>query len=255
MKNVTSTIQNSVLAVVTNYDFSDNADALKASLSTYFETLLIDSCSPIPPQTVDRIVPNLYYGGLWNESVKLGLASHKTWLLFVASDIQIPDVKLLANKIEDVLNNDRVGIYTPSLRNDSRIAFDYCYNTGTGKVRECYLCEGFFFLARIEILAKLYPVDVNDNQYGWGIDVMTAFHAYQSGMKVVVDDRVEIYHPASNHPIPIERAYQQVMKYLTASKAVDFLEKSKRLIERKKKLARIRKRLIEMIPLVQKTRS
>lgn len=110
-----------------------------------------------------------------------------------------------------------------------------------------------FFLARTEILAKLYPVNLHDNQYGWGIDVMTAFHTYKSGMKVVVDDRVEIYHPASCHPIPIDLALQQVLEYLADAEAIDFLDNSKKVIERKKKLARIGKRLIEMLPWVQKT--
>lgn len=253
MKQVTQSPQNSVLAVVANYDFSANADILKANLSAYFETVLVDSSSPNPPKTVDQIIPNFYYGGLWNESVRIALENQKQWLLFVASDIQIPDVKLLASKIQTMLDKDRVGVYTPSLHYDSRIAFDYCYNRGTGKIRECYLCEGFFFLARTEILAKLYPVSLDDNKYGWGIDVMTAFHAYQLGMKVVVDDRVEIYHPASSHPIPIDLAFQQVMKYLADAEAIDFLDNSKKIIERKKKLARIGKRLIEMLPWVQKT--
>jgi len=243
---------NSVLAVVTNYDFSDNADTLKASLSHYFETLLIDSSSPSPPKTADRTISNLYYGGLWNEAVKLTQEKEKHWLLFVASDIHIPDVKLLANCIQTVLGDNKIGVYTPSLRYDSRIAFDYCYNRGTGRVRECYLCEGFFFLARTEILAKLYPVDTRDNYYGWGIDIMTAFHAYQAGLKVMVDDQVEIYHPPSSHPISIEQAHQQSVKYLTTTKAISFLDRSKKRIEREKKLSRVGKRLINAIPWTRK---
>ncbi|MFB2974628.1 hypothetical protein [Microseira sp. BLCC-F43] len=245
-------MKKSAIAVVTNYDFSDNADAIKASLSPYFETILIDSSSPSPPRTVDLIVANLYYTGLWNESVRVALQKGKQWLLFVASDIQIPDVKLLADCIELVLAEKQIGVYTPSLRYDSRIAFDYCYNRGTGKVRECYLCEGFFFLARTDILAKLYPVDIQANTYGWGLDVMTAFHSYQAGLKVVVDDRVEIYHPASSHPIPVKEAYRQVRKYLKDANAIDFLERSKKIIKQKKKLDRIRKRLASMIPWVNK---
>lgn len=189
---------------------------------------------------------------MWNEAVKLALEKKKQWLLFIASDIQIADVKLLASRIKMVLVNNKIGVYTPSLRYDSRIAFDYCYNRDTGRVRECYLCEGFFFLARTEILAKLYPVDTQDNYYGWGIDIMTAFHAYQTELKVVVDDQVEIYHPSSSHPISIEQAYQQSVKYLTTAKAIEFLARSKRQIEREKKLSRVGKRLVNAIPWMRR---
>jgi hypothetical protein len=245
-------MNNSTLAIVANYDFSDNADLLKVNLSPYFETLLIDSSSPSPPKSADRIIPNLYYSGLWNEAVKLALEKKKQWLLFIASDVQISDVKLLASRVKMMLVNNKIGVYTPSLRYDSRIAFDYCYNRGTGRVRECYLCEGFFFLARTEILANMYPVDTRDNYYGWGIDVMTAFYTYEARLKVVVDDYVEIYHPSSIHPISIEQALQQSVRYLKMAKAIDFLDRSKRRIEREKKIYRVIKRLINIIPWIRK---
>lgn len=236
-------MQNSVLAVITNYAFSENADKLKANLAPYFETILIDSSSPSRPKNVDIVLPNLFYTGLWNESVRLASVKNKEWLLFVASDVEIPSVQLLYSRIQTAVNNDRIGIYTPSLRCDSRAAFGDCYNQRTSKLRECYLCEGFFFLARTKILEKVYPVSTKENEFGWGIDILSAYYAYKEGLRVVVDDQVEIYHPSSIHPISIDEAQKQVVKYLRDNNAYRFYRYSRRLLKYKRRIARITKHI------------
>jgi hypothetical protein len=207
-------MEETVLAIVANYDFSENADVLKACLSRYYKTLLLDNSSPTPPRTVDIILPNHRYVGLWNASVRLALDYNKQWLLFVASDIQIPDVDLLATCLRTVLKKSSVGIYTPSLKLDSRLAYPACFQRKTGKLRECYVTEGFFFLARTKILERLYPVALEVNRFGFGIDLMTAYNAYRTGYKVVVDDRVVIHHPAAIHATPNDQAVEEQMKYM-----------------------------------------
>jgi len=207
-------MEETVLAVVANYAFSENADVLKASLKPYYKTLLIDNSSPSTPRTADVILPNRRYTGLWNASVRLALEHHKPWLLFAASDVLIPETDLLASCIQTVLKNPSVGIYTPSLRADSRLSYPACFHRGTGKLRECFVTEGFFFLARTDILARLYPISVESNRFGFGIDLMSAYHAYRTGHRVIVDDRVVIYHPAAVHDTPAGMAVEEQMKYL-----------------------------------------
>lgn len=204
----------SVLAVVTNYDFSANADDLKARLAPYFETLLIDNSSPIPPRSADVILPNRHYTGLWNESVRLAIERDKQWLFFVAADVQIPDAACLAANLNRVSKKADIGVWTPSLRNDSRAYFTACFGRGTRGLRECYIVEGFCFLARTKVLAKLYPVDYEFNCYGWGIDVMTAYCAYRMGYKVAVDDRVTIYHPPSIHVTSTVIPQEQQIRFM-----------------------------------------
>ena len=243
-------VNGSVLAAITNYDFSDNADNLKKNMSVHFQSILIDSSSPIPPALVDVSIPNQYYVGLWNESVRLAIAMNKSWLLFLASDVLVPDMDLLAERIKAVVRRgNKVGVYTASLRHDSRIAYEYCYNRATASIREGFLCEGFFFLARTELLKKLYPVEAAYNKYGWGVDVAAACRAYEAGFKVVVDDLIEIYHPPSIHPISLEVANQEVMSYLGKVGALTFFERAKAVVETKKKLSAVLgNRLASKIP-------
>lgn len=204
----------SVLLVIANYDFSANADDLKIRLSPYFDTLLIDNSSPTPPTGADLILPNNQYTGLWNAAVRLALERQTEWLFFIAADIQIPTPERLAKCVEQVINKRSIGVYTPSLQRDSRAYFTACFGRDSGKLRECFMVEGFCFLARTAILKKLYPVDMALNSYGWGIDLMTAYHAYRSGYKVMVDDRVSIYHPASIHITSSTIPQEQQIRYV-----------------------------------------
>lgn len=207
-------MEDSVLAVVANYDFSDQADDLKRRFAAHFPTVLIDSGSPTPPRTADRILPNGFYTGLWNAAVGLARERGTPWLLFVASDVDVPDVAGVAAALRDVLRDRSVGIWTPSLRADSRLAHPACFARGTGGMRECLICEFFFFLARTDLLARLHPVDPAVNRYGWGIELLAAHHAYKAGRRVLVDDRVTIHHPASIHPISVEEADRQQLLHV-----------------------------------------
>lgn len=203
-----------LLCVIGNYGFSHEADLLKARLGSYLPTLLIDNCSPTPPQSADHILPNLYYPGLWNSAVKLALERNAYWLMFVASDVEIPRPELLAERVSHAIRKWRLGIYTPALTQDSRLAYPQCYDHGTGDYRECYISEGFFFLARTSILREIYPIDSARNKYGWGIDALACYHAYRRGLRVMVDDAVTIRHPKAIHDIDATTAQQQCTQYL-----------------------------------------
>lgn len=181
----------------------------------YFDTILVDNSSPIKPSLVDVVLPNAYYSGLWNAAVSAAVAAKKDWLLFVASDVQIPNIDLVATSIISACSNRYTGLYTPSLRPDSRLAYSACFTRGTGAIRECFVCEGFFFLVRTKIVARLHPVDPSLNMYGWGIDAFTAYMTYKMGYRCVVDDRAQIYHPAATHEISIEDAKVQSARFMT----------------------------------------
>jgi hypothetical protein len=226
-----------VLATVVNYDFSDNADDLKARLSPHFETVLIDSGSPTPPATVDMGIPNEYYAGQWNASVRLALERSKDWLLLVASDVQIPHPDVLATCIGEVTDDPCIGVYTASLKRGSRAAYPTCFHRGTGKIRECLVAEFFFFLARTDILQLLYPVPVEVVPYGSGIGIRACYHAYQMRRTVVVDDRVEIFHPASMHIPSDGEALRQYRQYVPLE-ARRFFRRSKRYLARRGRFAR-----------------
>ena len=242
-------MEDAVLAVVANYAFSNEADDLKARLKPHYETVLVDSGSPRPPRTTDISLPNVYYSGLWTEAVRVVLERRKPWLLFVASDVQVPDTNQLAASIRTVLGKPAAGVYTPSLRADSRLAFSACFCRGTGRIRECFVSEGFFFLVRTSIVEQLYPIDRVANLYGWGVDIMTAAEAYRRGRKVLVDDRVVIYHPAAIHAIPIEESLKQQTKYV-GDEGWRFLNWARQRGERPQRLSDVPRRVSEELSLV-----
>jgi hypothetical protein len=213
-------LSSEVLVSVTNYDFSDNADHLKRQFKKCFPTILVDSQSPYPPKTADFIIKNDYYPGLWNASVKHAIDNKFRWLMFVASDLQIKNVSLLCRRAHEVIRNDKIGSWTPSLKKGSRASFTALFNKDTDSIRECVLIEGFFFLSRVELLVPLYPID-QKNIYGWGVDVASCYLAFKSQMLVVVDDRIEIFHPESlnKHKIDDVRANEDWNNYLGSNVA------------------------------------
>jgi hypothetical protein len=209
-------LSNEIVTVITNYDFSENADKLKAEFAKYFHTFMIDAQSPNKPNFADIVIENTYYPGLWNASVEFALRHGFKWLMFVASDLQISNVKLLCERASVAVRNESIGIYTASLRKKSRSSWVNLYRRPFRvSIRECGLVEGFFFLARVEILAKIFPIP-HSNKFGWGMDVLSCYISYTHNRIVVVDDGVEIFHPSrlSKHDINDFLANEEAKKLL-----------------------------------------
>ena len=204
-----------ILVSVTNYDFNDNAVRLKNFFKDRFSTVLIDSTSPTSPEGVDFVVPNTHYPGLWNKSVELAINGSYDYLFFIASDVQFRDASLLFLCLDDVAERDDIYLWSPSLSQDSRFAFKSTGLRLSSGMRYCGVIEGFCFLARTEILEKIYPLS-SEIKYGYGVDIITALFAHQEG-KVVVDDRVTIYHPPrkKEHEIDEPFAQSEYRKYRT----------------------------------------
>jgi SAM-dependent methyltransferase len=206
-------LSNEICVAITNYDFSENADGLKEQFSAYFPTILIDSSSPVPPRGTDLHIENTYYPGLWNAAVNYAIQQKFKWLMFVASDLQIPDIKTLCHHALEASEIEAIGVYSPSVARGSRLAYPQCYNRASAVIRESGLVEGFFFLARVALLQEGWP-SLRENRYGWGIDLTTCFTAYRRNYHVVVDDRVEIYHPPQSHAIDVADAMHLFHKHI-----------------------------------------
>jgi len=202
----------SILVAITNFGHSTNADRLKKQFSKEFPTLLIDASSPQSPLLVDTIIPNSYYPGLWNAAVQSALEKNYDWLLFLASDVQVENPKVLSRLIREVVQDSAVGVYSPSLSAKSRAAFKTTYKLKTNLIRRCGLIEGFAFLARTEILKNVYPIPPS-NRFGWLVDIITCEIARSKGFQVVVDDRTTITHPKSNSPIDEGIAMEDGFKF------------------------------------------
>jgi len=188
-----------VLVAICNHNFNENAVKLKRFFAPSFATLILDSGSSTTVEEFDVCMPNVYYAGLWNKAVELAYARNAEWLLMCSSDISITRADGFDQYLREAMNDARIGVYSPSLRPDSRGTFAACRNQSSGGIRFVRNCEGFFFLARTNILQRLYPVDPTLNQMGWGLDTAACTMAEKRGYENAIDDRWEIYHPASIH--------------------------------------------------------
>lgn len=206
-----------ILVSITNYDFSDNADLLKNQFAQKFDTIIIDSSSQKPPKNTDIVIENNYYPGLWNASVNYAIKKKYEWLFFIASDIEF----IFPQKIEDsfgtiaeVIKDPTLGAYTASVLKKSRCAFSelICQNTNNIRILDTYI-EGFMFLCRTSILDKLYPINYTINKYGYNLDIIMCRIARYMGYKVVVDDRLCVYHPPAIHTIGRTLAFKQGKEY------------------------------------------
>ncbi len=221
----------SLLVVISNYDFNENASQLKQFFADSFPTLLIDASSPSPPAGVDLVVANQGYRGLWNAAVELALANNYTWLFFLASDVQLVRAEGIKEIMVAVSLDERISLWTPSLSPESRHSYPSCTHRSASILRRCGAVEGFCFLARTSVIRELFPVP-ESNKFGYGIDMACAVKARRLG-EVVVDDRVIIGHPPSKpeHRIDRDLADQLGKAYLDSCgldpqllRAIDLME-------------------------------
>ena len=208
-------LSENICVVIANYDSSFNAEHLKNDFSQYFHTVLIDSASPTPPKSIDISIPNTYYPGLWNAAYEYVSSIQYEWVMFIASDVVIANVQLACMLANQAIQNDTIGIYSPSLSKNSKTSFSNLYEKSTNSMREVGITEGFIFLARLDLLKGIYPISEH-NKSGWGVNVMSCHAAYQAQKIVVADDRIQVFHPQSlpHHAIDQEVATKEAIQYL-----------------------------------------
>jgi len=190
--------QSDVFTFIVNYQQNENAIALKKLFTPLTKTYLLDSGSELTSQQAahfDKIFPNIYYSGLYNEALKIFLDSNFKFMLFITSDVTIPSPVNLIRNIKSVMSDDQVGFYGP-------VSFGGVHLWGmpsnTGGIREVPYVEGFCFCAHRRLLLELGMIDTSVNPLGWGIDVAQGYLSNLLGLRVMIDDRVEVMHPKSS---------------------------------------------------------
>jgi hypothetical protein len=179
-----------ILVCITNHNSNDNAIELKVNFSKYFETIIIDSKSDFIMDEFDIKLDNVYYTGLVNESFNQCKIRNKKYLFFIASDVYYNNYEEVSNVISSL--NEDIHLWSPSSRGQSHY---HCKNFKTDSIREVPYLEGFCFLSHIDCFNGLYPISMEKNLYGYGIDLLLGYNCIKNlKNKCVVDDRVEIYH-------------------------------------------------------------
>ena len=202
-----------ILAVVVNYDHNAEALRLKQALSASFETLIIDSGSPVQLEEFDIKLPNVGYSGLFNAAVKEVIARDYDWLYLMCSDVSIgdDDVAVLRRYMDGL--GDDIGVYSPSATGR---CLHHCRNAGSGGLRDVFYVEGYTFLARRSVLEKMYPVDVSLNRLGWGLDACKGYVCKTAGLRCVSDDRIAVHH-ASGTGYNSRHARAQMLSWMDSA--------------------------------------
>jgi hypothetical protein len=201
-----------MLAVVVNHGHNAHALALRDRLTTVVDAVAIDSGSQlthVEHDAFDVCLPNVYYSGLLNEAVRQVQARGHDSLLLVASDVRVEQVETLVTHARSALARPDIGVYGPCCAGAGQ---RHMWPRRTARLREVPFLEGFCFAARADLLSRLCPVDLERNRLGWGLDVHLGYLALRSGLRCVVDDQVEVMHPARTG-YSLEQARREYVLY------------------------------------------
>ena len=207
-----------ILCTIVNYNFNENALKLRNTLSKYFDSVVIDSGSKLKDKTF-VLLDNVYYSGLFNYAYQLAKNCNYEYLLFICSDVEIQDeqVELVINNLNNI-NLNEIGLYSPSSTGRSHF---YCKKQYVKGLRIVPFVEGFMFLAHLDVLQNIAPIDLKINKFGWGLDVACGFFAKKLNKLCVIDDGVTVYHPEGTG-YSDEFAEESMWKWFELFNDIDF---------------------------------
>ena len=215
--NAYSDIKENVTFCILTYKESDNAKKWYRRYKDYFDTYIIDTYvldnkaeNPYKKEFGDDphilLEHNVYNGGQRQIAYQKMVEDGKKWMMTVDADVEMQD-EVYANRllvsIEKVINSNDIGIYECSAKVGSKcqgstqlIATNlHLYRQGSMGFRTVEEGEGWFRLVKKEIADRIYPFqNFEDNKYGWGGEAHY-YLAKQMGLKTVIDDTVELFHP------------------------------------------------------------
>ena len=213
-----SELKNEVTFCILNYNDTENAKTWYRRFKDYFDTYIIDTYvvdnnaeNPYVGEFGDDphiiLEHNVYNGGQRQIAYRKMVEDGRKWMMTVDADVEMQDERLVSNllsSVEKVINSDDIGVYECSAKVGSKCQGTttlipenlHLYRQGSNGFREVEEGEGWFRLVKKKIADRIYPFqNFEDNKYGWGGEAHY-YLAKQMGLKTVIDDTVELYHPA-----------------------------------------------------------
>jgi hypothetical protein len=184
--------------VVFNHEHTAAAFRLREAFGRHAPAVAFDSGSRLSHDEraqFDRAFENIYYAGLMNEAVAHATSAGFCALLVVCSDVVVDDAGALVERAKQALFASGAGVYAPAMDKSSHRSMR---RQKGHDLRDVAFVEGVCFAARTELLRDLCPVDLRLNRIGWGLDVQLGYSAFAHGLRVVVDDAVEVRHPVES---------------------------------------------------------
>jgi hypothetical protein len=182
-----------ILIAIFNYKHDDNAKRWLNILSPYFDACVLDSGND---ETVNEFIqfPNIYYGGLFNETKKLSEKKNYKWVGIITSDVIIDDIEAdkLIDRLKTLKTMKNVGIW--SLIGDKN-GHSNRYVYARYKSQFYRTLEGFFIFTNATVFNEVPYIDITINLYGHGIDYLQCYLSNKMGYINIVDEDINIYHP------------------------------------------------------------
>ncbi|MCQ2174636.1 MAG: hypothetical protein MJY61_05830 [Bacteroidales bacterium] len=211
-------MEEKILCCILNYNENEKALEWYRRMSPHFDTVVLDSGSN-PPCRGEGVVnlDNVFYSGLMNTAYGILRDKGYRWLMIVTSDLEIDDrnTELLVSRMRLALTVPGIGLYQPSCRLSLRGRSHFesrCHFTG--HMRSVKFQEGWFHLVCREVLDDVFPIDLDVNRMGWGIDIALCYFARKRGLYVIVDDKVKVLHPRGTG-YNSDKAKEQMDKWLS----------------------------------------
>jgi hypothetical protein len=184
-----------LLTAIVNHGLAADALRLRDAFAGCGPALAIDSGSDLSAEqraAFDRCLPNVYYTGL----LQVVLEHCADWadedvLFFVCSDVGFENVAATHHLALEAFQEPRVGIWGPAA---TGAFFSTIANFGTQRMRDVAVVEGFCIAARLGLFRALFPMAIELNRYGCGLDLQMAYFARAQRLRVVIDDRAQVHH-------------------------------------------------------------
>jgi GT2 family glycosyltransferase len=181
-----------IVCTIVNYNCNENAHKLRQNISKFVHTIVIDSGSSTKDSSFINL-GNVYYSGLFNHAYEYAKKNNYPYVFFVCSDV-VFDIEQTSRIFENLKSIDfsTLGIYSPSSTGRSHF---HCHKHNENGFRIVPFVEGFIFLASIDVLEKLAPINTNVNLLGWGIDTVSGYFCKNLSKLCIIDDNATVYHP------------------------------------------------------------
>ena len=191
-----------ILCVIYNHNRNENSKLwLDRLLDAGFDAYILDSGSDKPLEN-DRVIKldNIYWGGMFDETIKLAKEKNPEWVFHVDDDILIDDENFekLISQINIVINDNTIGIYQPSTTKESHNVWRNNVNICSNEIRDTAIVEEWMWLMKKDILIEVGKLGLNfghDMKYGWGVGLLFCKKSMEMGYMNVVDDTVIVVHP------------------------------------------------------------
>ena len=184
-----------MLTAVVNHGLAQDALRLRDAFADCGPAIAIDSGSDLTAQersAFDQCLPNVYYTGLLDAVLeRCAPQADSEVLFFVCSDVGFESIAETHRLAREAFEQPSLGIWGPSA---SGAHFSSVANFGSRRMRDVAVVEGFCIAARLGLFRALFPMALELNRYGCGLDLQMAYFARAQGLRVVIDDRVQVHH-------------------------------------------------------------